>query len=135
MSTKVFINLPVKDLEKSKAFYTGLGYSINPQFSDDKAACIVISDHIFVMALTEAYFATFTNKSVADAAHTAQVINALSADSRDGVDDFMKKALASGGSPSMPALDHGFMYSQSFHDPDGHMWEVIWMDETALQEA
>ncbi len=135
MSTKVFINLPVKDLGKSKAFYTGLGYSINPHFTDDKAACIVISEHVFVMTLTEPFFATFTKKSVADATKTAQVINALSADSRDEVDDIMKMALASGGSQSMPAMDHGFMYSQSFHDPDGHIWEVMWMDEAALQQS
>ncbi len=135
MSTMVFINLPVRDLERSKAFYTALGFSINPQFTDHNAACVVISDTIFVMALTESYFTTFTKKPVADATKSTGVIIALSRDSRAHVDETADKALASGGSASMDPMDHGFMYMRSFQDPDGHLWELTWMDMAAMQDG
>jgi uncharacterized protein len=135
MSTAVFINLPVRDVERSTAFYRALGFSLDPQFTDEKAACIVISEHIHVMALAEAFFATFTKKPVADATTSAQVIVALSRDSRADVDETLEKALAAGGRPAQPALDHGFMYEQSFEDPDGHLWSAFWMDPAHLQSA
>jgi uncharacterized protein len=132
MATNIFVNLPVKDLERSKAFYTAIGFSINPQFSDDKAACVVVSENIFVMILLEHYFKTFIKKEVSDYSKTSEVIVCLSAESRDKVDEVVNKALANGGAPSNDAKDHGFMYVNSFADPDGHLWEFSWMDEAAF---
>ncbi|MEU2821388.1 MULTISPECIES: VOC family protein [unclassified Streptomyces] len=133
MAQMIFVNLPVKDLETAKGFFAKLGYGTNPQFSDDKAACVVISDTIFVMLLTEPRFKDFTKKEIADASRTTEVILALSADSREKVDELADTALASGGSPAGETQDLGFMYGRSFQDPDGHIWEVIWMDESAVQ--
>lgn len=133
MSRMIFVNLPVKNLGTSKRFYQALGYSINPQFSDQNAACVVISEHIFVMILTEDYFRTFTAKSIADTSTSAAAILALSADSRAAVDQLADKALAAGGKVSNPPQDQGFMYSRSFQDPDGHLWEVLWMDPDYAQ--
>jgi len=135
MSTMIFVNLPVKDLDRSKAFYTSLGFSINPQFTDQNAACIIISEHIGVMLLVEPFFATFTTKPIANARETVQVLLALSRESRTAVDDIMALALANGGTASMPEMDHGFMYSRSFQDPDGHIWEPMWMDPAHVQAA
>ncbi|MET9052409.1 VOC family protein [Streptomyces bacillaris] len=133
MAQMIFVNLPVKDLETSKGFFGKLGYGINPQFSDDKAACVVISDTIFAMLLTEPRFKDFTKKDIADASRTTEVILALSADSREKVDELADAALASGGSPAGETQDLGFMYGRSFQDPDGHIWEVVWMDESAVR--
>ncbi|MFE7458094.1 VOC family protein [Streptomyces sp. NPDC057554] len=131
MAQMIFVNLPVKDLEVSKDFFEKLGYSINPQFTDDKAACVVISDTIFAMLLTEPRFKDFTKKDIADASGTTEVILALSADSREKVDELADAALAAGGSPANEPQDLGFMYGRSFQDPDHHIWEVIWMDPAA----
>ncbi|ARF72418.1 VOC family protein [Kitasatospora albolonga] len=131
MAQMIFVNLPVKDLEVSKGFFEKLGYSINPQFTDDKAACVVISDTIFAMLLTEPRFKDFTKKDIADASGTTEVILALSADSREKVDELADAALAAGGSPANEPQDLGFMYGRSFQDPDHHIWEVIWMDPAA----
>ncbi|MDT0344164.1 VOC family protein [Streptomyces litchfieldiae] len=135
MSTKIFVNLPVKDLARSRDFFTKLGYSFNPEFTDENAACLVISDDIFAMLLVEPFFKTFTKKEIADTATSAETIIALSADSREQVDELVDRALASGGRPSMEPQDHGFMYGRSFQDPDGHEWEVMWMDMSAMREA
>lgn len=135
MSTKIFVNLPVKDLERSKAFFAKLGYSFNPQFTDDKAACMVISEDIYTMLLTEPFFKTFTHKDIADAAKTTEVLVALSADSRGKVDDMLRKALAAGAKEPREPQEHGFMYGRSFEDLDGHTWEVIWMDPKAIKQA
>jgi predicted lactoylglutathione lyase len=129
----IFVNLPVKDLETSKTFWSKLGYSFNEQFSDDRTACLVISDTIFVMLLTEPRFKDFTKKEIADAASSTEAIFALSADSRERVDQLCDAALASGGSAANDPLDYGTMYGRSFQDPDHHLWEVMWMDPSAVQ--
>lgn len=132
MATQIFVNLPVTDLERSKAFFTALGFTINPQFTNEKAACVVIGEGIYAMILTEEFFRTFIpQRSIADARRSTEVILALSADSRSGVDDLADKALSAGGAPFRDAEDHGFMYTRSFEDPDGHLWEVVWMDLAA----
>ncbi|MGJ5753043.1 hypothetical protein FB563_1162 [Streptomyces puniciscabiei] len=129
----IFVNLPVNDLDASKKFFTELGYTINPQFSDEKAASVVISDTIVAMLLTKPFYATFTKKEIADATKTSEVLVALSAESREKVDELVDKALASGATPSGETQDHGFMYGRAFDDLDGHTWEVIWMDPAAVQ--
>ncbi|MEV4948529.1 VOC family protein [Streptomyces sp. NPDC053755] len=133
MARMIFVNLPVKDLATSKSFWSKLGYSFNPQFSDENTACLVISDTIFAMLMTEPRFKDFTapGKEVADASKTSEVLLALSAESREEVDRLADTALASGGSPAAEAQDHGFMYGRSFTDPDGHHWELAWMDPAA----
>ncbi|GAA2433046.1 MULTISPECIES: VOC family protein [Streptomyces] len=133
MPQMIFVNLPVKDLATSKTFWSKLGYSFNEQFSDDRTACLVISDTIFVMLLTEPRFKDFTKKEIADAARSTEAIFALSADSRERVDQLCDAALASGGSAANDPLDYGTMYGRSFQDPDHHLWEVIWMDPSAVQ--
>ncbi|MCZ7460387.1 MULTISPECIES: VOC family protein [unclassified Streptomyces] len=133
MTQMIFVNLPVKDLDASKAFWEAVGYTFNPRFTDETAACLVISDSIFAMLLTEARFKDFTRKDVADAATSTEVIVALSAESREKVDELTDAALAAGGSPANEPQDHGFMYGRSFQDPDHHIWEVVWMDEKAVE--
>ncbi|MFF4525686.1 VOC family protein [Streptomyces bluensis] len=129
----IFVNLPVNDLDTSKKFFTELGYTINPQFSDDKAACVVISDTIFAMLLTKPFYQSFTKKQIADSAKTSEVLLCLSAQSREKVDELVDRAIAVGGSATGDTQDQGFMYSRSFDDPDGHTWEVVWMDPAAVQ--
>ncbi len=131
MPRKIFVNLPVKDLQKSVLFFTGLGFAFNPQFTDDTATCMIISDDAYAMLLTEARFKDFTSKSISDTSKTTEAIVALSADSRADVDQFADKALASGGAAAMPPMDLGFMYGRSFYDPDGHHWEIFHMDPAA----
>ena len=134
MATKIFINLPVKELGKSKDFFSKLGYSFNPQFTDEKAACMVISETIYAMLLTEPFFKGFIpDKQIADANQTKEVIVALSAESKQEVDDLANKAIAAGGNQFREPEDHGFMYGRSFEDLDGHVWEVIWMDPGHIQ--
>jgi predicted lactoylglutathione lyase len=135
MNKLIFLNLPVKDLPKSKAFFTALGYSFNAQFSDDSGACLVISETIHAMLLTYPKFQSFTPKAISDSGKSSEVFIALSCESRAEVDTLADKALASGGSAHAPAQDHGFMYGRSFQDPDGHVWEVFWMDPAALAPA
>jgi len=132
MSTKIFVNLPVKDLKRSVEFFTKLGYTFNPDFTDDKATCMVVGEDIFVMLLVESFFKTFTPKPIADATRSTEVLIALSADSREKVDELVAKAVAAGGTTPMPAQDHGFMYQHGYQDLDGHMWEVVWMDPRAI---
>jgi len=133
MSKKIFVNLPVKDLERSTGFFTELGFTFDPQFTDDRAGCVVISDDIYAMLLTEPFFKSFTKKDIPDPSTTAETILTLSMDSRSQVDELADKALASGGSPVGEPLDEGFMYGRSFQDPDGHVWEAFYMDPAALQ--
>jgi uncharacterized protein len=128
----IFPNLPVKDLEASKTFYTGLGYSLNPTFSDEHTACVVISDAIVLMLLDHERYAQFTKKEIADAHRTSQALLALSAESRADVDRLVDTALSLGGTPAGEPQDYGTMYGRSFDDPDGHTWEVIWMDPAAV---
>jgi uncharacterized protein len=131
MNRMIFVNLPVADLEVAKSFYTALGFSVNEQFSDAQAACIVVSDTIFVMLLVRQRFGDFVAGDVGDPAAGTTVINCLSADSRDEVDGLVAKALASGGKPWLDTLEEGPMYGGSFADPDGHVWEILHMDADA----
>lgn len=129
---QVFINLPIKDMARSKAFFTSLGYSFNPQFTNDQGACLVISDTIYVMLLVESFFKTFTRKAVADAAKTTEVLVCLSCESRAQVDALVAKAKAAGAAVPNPVQDHGFMYGHGFEDLDGHLWELAYMDMSAV---
>ncbi|QES50261.1 glyoxalase [Streptomyces venezuelae] len=129
----IFVNLPVKDLDAAKAFWEKLGYSFNPQFSDETAACLVISDTIFAMLLTEAKFKEFATKPVADASRTTEVMVALSAGTRAKVDEVLDAALAAGGTEPRPPMDLGFMYGRAFEDLDHHVWEFVWMDPAAIE--
>ncbi|WP_265522103.1 VOC family protein [Oerskovia flava] len=133
MTTQIFVNLPVADLEKAKDFYTRLGYTVNEQFTDENASAIVISDAIHVMLLTRDFFSQFTGKDLADTATTVAVINALSVDSREAVDALVDLAVAAGGSETRTAQDEGWMYSRAFADPDGHQWESLYMDASAAE--
>lgn len=136
MSTKIFVNLPVKDLAASIAFFTSLGYSFNEQFTDDKAGSLVISDDIYAMLVTEPYFATFTGKkATADTADVTEAILALGLDSRAEVDRIIEAAFAAGGEPVKDTEDLGFMYSRSFYDLDGHHWEFFHMDLAAMPQG
>ncbi|MFE5770737.1 VOC family protein [Streptomyces sp. NPDC056485] len=133
MPTMIFVNLPAKDIEAAKAFWVKLGYSFNPQFSDENTGCLVISDTIFAMLMTEARFKDFATKEVADATKTTEVMLALSAESREQVDEVLGAALAAGATEPRPAQDLGFMYGRAFEDLDGHVWEYVWMDPAAVQ--
>src|SRR5688572_25630241 len=132
MSKKVFISLPVKDLKSSTTFFKDLGYSFNPQFSDENTACMIVSDHIFVMLLTQNYFKTFTRKTIADAKITTEVLIALDATSREEVVQTINKAKQLGATIYAEPQDHGWMYQHSFADLDGHQWEFAFMDETKI---
>jgi uncharacterized protein len=133
MATKIFVNVSVKDLGRSKEFFSKLGYTFNPQFTNDDAACMVISEDIFAMLLTEAHFKQFTKKPIADATKSTEAIIALSHESREAAKAICEKAFAAGGKQYADANDHGFMYQWGFEDPDGHIWEHVWMDPSALQ--
>ncbi|MBL7712528.1 MAG: VOC family protein [Chitinophagaceae bacterium] len=128
MATQIFVNLPVKDLDRSVAFFTQLGYTFNAQFTNEKATCMVISDTIYVMLLTVPFFQTFTSKEIVDAHKAIECSVCLSADSKDAVNEMVDKAVAAGASVPNPATDYGFMYQHSFDDLDGHHWEYVWMD-------
>jgi uncharacterized protein len=130
----IFVNLPVTDLGRSKAFYEAIGLKNNKQFTDDTAACMVLSDAIIVMLLTHAKWARFTKKTIPDAKTTAQVLLCISRGSREAVDDIVKTAsLAGGTADPNPTQDLGFMYGRSFEDPDGHIWETMWMNAAATK--
>jgi predicted lactoylglutathione lyase len=135
VAQKIFVNLPVKDLKASMTFYAGLGYRANPQFTDETAACIVISEDIYAMLLTHAKFQQFTPKAICDATKSTEAILCLSCESRGDVDAMVAKAVSSGGAPHMEPKDYGMMYGHGFQDPDGHIWEVMWMDPAMIQKA
>ncbi len=135
MSTKIFVNLPVRNLDKSKAFFAALGYTFNAQFTDETAACMVISEDIYAMLLTEEKFRQFTPRPVSDASKATEVLVCLSAESRDKVNELVDKAMAAGASDVMPPMDYGFMFGRSFADLDGHIWEIMWMDPAAVQQG
>jgi predicted lactoylglutathione lyase len=136
MSKLVFINLPVSDLDRANAFYEAIGAVKNPQFSDHTATCMVFSETIHAMLLTHDKFRQFTSKTIADARNTTEVLICLSADSREEVDGTVAKAAGAGGRADPgPKQDYGFMYGRSFEDPDGHIWEVMWMDVEAAKSA
>ena len=130
---KMFVNLPVHDLKRSMDFFGKLGFSFNPQFTDANGACMVVSDEAYVMLLGEPFFRQFTKREPCDTRKQTETLVALSCDSRAEVDELVKKAIANGGQHAMDAQDHGFMYGWSFYDPDGHHWEVFWMDPQHVQ--
>lgn len=129
----IFVNLATDDADASKKFFTQLGYTINPQFSNDECACVVISDTIIAMLLSKQRYADFTKKEIADPTKTSEVLICLSAESREKVDELVNKAVAAGGTANADVQDHGYMYGRSFDDLDGHSWEVVWMDPAAVQ--
>lgn len=135
MTTQIFVNLPVKDLDRSVAFFKRLGFNFNPQFTDENATCMVVADNIFVMLLVEKYFSTFTPRAISDAHTRSEVIVSLSAESRAEVDARVDEALQAGGSPSSPTQDMGWMYTRGFADPDGHLWELAYMDLSAMEQG
>ncbi|NED70861.1 VOC family protein [Streptomyces sp. SID9944] len=129
----IFVNLATDDVAATKKFFTALGYTINPQFSTDDCACVVISDTIIAMLLGKKRYADFTDKEIADSTRTSEVLICLSAESREKVDELVEKAVAAGGTASDKVQDYGHMYGRSFDDLDGHTWEVMWMDPAAVQ--
>jgi uncharacterized protein len=124
---QIYVNLPVENLSRSMEFFKALGFSFNPQFTNEKGAGMQIEENIFAMLLTKEFFATFTNREVCDATKATEVLICLSCESRQQVDEMVAKAVASGGSVPRVAKDHGFMYEHAFADPDGHIWEVMYM--------
>ncbi|SEG73750.1 VOC family protein [Bosea lathyri] len=133
MPQMIFVNLPVKDLDRSVTFFKALGFSFNPQFTDETATCMVISDTIFAMLLTHEKFLSFSPKPIADTSKSVEVLTCLSRDSREAVDAMVKTAVAAGGTTYNAPQDHGFMYGHGFQDLDGHVWELMWMDPGAVQ--
>ena len=131
MSRQIFVNLAVRDLEQSKRFFGQLGFTFEAKFTDANAACMVVSETIYVMLLTESFFKTFTDKALCDARRSTEVLVCLSCESRAEVDELVRKALAAGGAPFRDSKDHGFMYQHSFQDPDGHVWELVYMEPDA----
>jgi len=132
----IFVNLPVEDLDRSKAFYEGLGFRTEPKFTNDAAAMMVLSDTISVMLLTKPFYATFTRKPIADAHNSSQVLLCISCDSPTEVDRITDAATANGGNADVePKQDHGFMYGRNFEDPDGHIWEPMWMDPKFAEQG
>ena len=126
--TKIFMNLPVKSLDRSMDFFAALGFDFNPQFTNEHGACMVIGENTYAMLLTEPMFKGFTPKEIADATKTTEVMTALMVENRDTVDAMMEKALSAGGTEVRDPHAHGFMYGRAFNDPDGHIWEIGWMD-------
>jgi uncharacterized protein len=127
-SRKIFVNMAVRDLKKSMQFFSTLGFQFNPKFTDDNAACMIVNDEAFVMLLSEPFFKTFTKRQPCDTTRNTEGLFALTCGSREEVDHLVKHAVAAGGTHAMEPQDHGFMYGWSFYDPDGHHWEVFWMD-------
>jgi uncharacterized protein len=132
MSRKLFVNLPVKNLDQSVTFFSRLGFSFNPQFTDDTATCMIVSDDIFVMLLTQAKFQSFAPNPICDARNNTEVLLALSCDSRAQVDEMVRTAISAGGNTYNAPQDHGFMYQHGFQDLDGHVWEIFWMDPATI---
>jgi predicted lactoylglutathione lyase len=135
MATQIFVNLPVKNLNRSIGFFTQLGFTLNPQFTDETAACMVIDDNIYTMLLTYPKFREFTPKAICDATRTTEVLICLSRDSREAVDHLVSKAFSAGGSIYNDPQDHGFMYMHGFQDLDGHIWELIYMELDAVEQG
>ena len=129
----IFVNLPVSNLKRSMEFFGKLGFEFNPQFTDDNAACMIVSEQAFVMLLTESFLKTFTKNEICNTGRQTEGLFALSCASRDEVRQLVETAIAAGGKHAMEPQDHGFMYGWSFYDPDGHHWELTWMDPAAVQ--
>ncbi|MEP0860614.1 MAG: glyoxalase/bleomycin resistance/extradiol dioxygenase family protein [Ignavibacterium sp.] len=135
MTRQIFVNLPVKDVKRSMNFFSQLGFSFNMQFTDDKAACLVIGENIYAMLLHEEFFKTFTKKELADATKVTEVLIAIDVESREAVDSMIQKAVNAGGTIYSEPSDHGWMYQHSFADLDGHQWEVFYSDINALNNS
>lgn len=135
MATKIFVNLPVKDLDRSVEFFTKLGFTFNPRFTDENATCMIVGEDIFVMLLVEKFFKTFTPKEICDSTKSTEVLICLSADSRKDVDGLVKKAVDAGATTYKEPQDHGFMYGHGFQDLDGHLWETMYMDMNAVNQG
>ena len=131
MARQIFVNLPIKDMARSQAFFRKLGFEFNPQFTNEQGACMVVSDTIYVMLLVEPFFQTFIKKPISDARKATEVLVCLSCESRSEVDELVRKALAAGATAPNAPQDHGFMYGHGFEDLDGHVWELVWMDPNA----
>ena len=127
MARQIFVNLAISDMARSRAFFESLGFAFNPQFSNEQGACMVIADNIFAMLLVKPFFKTFVDTDIADATKVIEVLTCLSCDSREEVDALVKKAVAGGGKAHRQPQDHGFMYGHGFVDPDGHVWELVYM--------
>lgn len=134
MKTKIFLNLPVKDLNRSIAFFTQLGFSFNPKFTDDKATCLIIEENINAMLLVEEFYKTFTNKQICNTATTSEVLISISVETREEVDEMIEKVVKAGGSEYMKTQDYGWMYHRTFLDIDGHHWEIFFMDESQIPD-
>ncbi len=130
MHSQIYVNLPTTDMAKSRAFFTALGYSFNPDFSNEQGAALMLGENLYAMLLVHDFFKTFTDKPLANAHQSTEVLICLSCDSRAGVDALVAKAVAAGGSAPRPPLDHGFMYAHGFEDLDGHIWELVHMSST-----
>jgi predicted lactoylglutathione lyase len=135
MKTQIYVNLPIKNMERTKAFFSSLGFGFNPQFTNEQGACMVVADDIYVMLLVESFFQTFTAKPIADASKVTEVLVCLSCESRAKVDELVAKAVAAGGKAPRAPQDHGFMYGHGFEDLDGHIWELAYMDPNASPEC
>jgi predicted lactoylglutathione lyase len=135
MATDIFVNLPVRDLNKSVEFFTKLGYQFNAQFTDETATCMIVGEHIFVMLLTHDKFKTFTPKAICDATKSTEVLVCLSTGSRAKVNEMVGKAVRAGGTTYNKPQDHGFMYGHGFQDLDGHIWELIYMEPSPVKQA
>jgi uncharacterized protein len=135
MSTQIFVNLPVKNLQQSIEFFTRLGFNFNPQFTDETATCMIVSENIFVMLLTHEKFQTFTPKAICDATKSTEVLTCLSLESRAKIDEMVREAVAAGGTTYNEPQDHGFMYAHGFQDLDGHIWELVYMEPSAIAQA
>ncbi|XEC94388.1 VOC family protein [Paenibacillus tarimensis] len=133
-ANQIFVNLPVKDLKKSMEFFSKVGFEFNPQFTDENAACMVIGDNIYAMLLVHDFFKTFTKKQISDTTDKTEVIVALTAESREHVDEIVNRAFEAGAKPANDKTDHGFMYGWSFQDVDGHLWEFFYMDMNAIPQ-
>jgi uncharacterized protein len=131
---KLFVNLPVSNLDRTVEFFGKLGFRFDKRFTDEKATCMILNDEAYVMLLVDKYFGTFTKKRISDTATFTESICAISAESREEVDQIADTAIAAGGSQAIDPQDHGFMYGRSFYDLDGHHWEVFWMDPSALEQ-
>jgi predicted lactoylglutathione lyase len=134
-TTSIFVNLPVKNLDKSQKFFTDLGFKFNPRFTDETAACMIVAENIYVMLLTEEKFKAFTPKEICDASKSTEVLVCLSCESRETVDEMVRKAVAAGGTTYTQPQDHGFMYGHGFQDLDGHIWEIVFMEPSTVNQG
>lgn len=135
MAKQIFVNMAVKDLKKSIEFFNKLGFSFNPKFTDENAGCLILGENIYAMLLVEKFFKSFTKKEICDATKFTEVLIAIDSESRQKVDEMIKKAVGAGGSTYSDPQDHGWMYQHSFADLDGHQWEIVYMDESAMPKS